>query len=261
MKDAVVRAALADEGGESVVARDALAQHIGARQHAVGAHALLEQGEDAAFLRHGHGDAVEEVVHADRVELVLEGQRCEDVGDDGDGVGSPGAELGDGEGARFAVDEGEARGGGHAGRVEVVACADAHVEVVAAHVGTKEGQQVGGGGTAPGVAVDEAEDPEVIDGKAPRGIEFLGLFVDDFGDGGRVAGFGDADGTVGDGRGGDDRSGSGCHVQCCALEFLFKKKWCEAIYVCAYVCEAGTRVSSTEAACAPVGWVREEMSW
>ena len=139
MKDAVVGAALPDECTKAIVARDAFAQHVGARQHAVGRHALLEQGEDAALFRHRSGDAVQEVVHAYRVELVLEGQRYEDVGDDGIGVGLPGADLGDGKGARFAVDEGEARGGGDAGRVEVVARADAHVEVVVAHVGAKEG--------------------------------------------------------------------------------------------------------------------------
>lgn len=236
MKDAMVRATLPDERTEAIVLRDALAQHIGARQHAVGRHALLEQGKDAALFRHGNGHAVQEVVHADGVELVVEGQRSEDVGNDGVGVGLPGAELGDGEGARFAVDEGEARGGGDAGRVEVVACADADVEVVKAHVGAEEGQEVGGGGTAPGVGVDEAEDPEVVDGKAPGGVEFLGLFVDDFGDGGRVTGFGAADDAVGKREGVDGGGGGGSHVDVCALGLLFKKKWWEAMYVCACVC-------------------------
>ena len=250
----MVRAALPDKRTELIVVRDALAQHISTRQHAVGCHALFEQGEDAALFRHRNGDAVQEVVHANRVELVLKGQRCENIRDDGVGVTLPGAELGDCEGARFAVDEGEARGGGDARRVEVVACANAYVEVVATHVRTKEGQEVSGGGTAPGITVDEAEDPEVVDSKAPGGIEVLGLFVDDFGDGGRIAGFGAADDTVGDRRGGDGGGGSGCHAQCCALGLLFKKKWWEA----GGVYQAGTLVSSVEGGCAPVGWLREE---
>ena len=84
----------------------------------------------------------------------------------------------------FAVHEGQARGCGDAGRVEVVARADADVEVVAPHVGAEERQEVGGGRTAPGVRVDEVEDSEVVDGEAPRGVEFLGLFVEGSGDGG-----------------------------------------------------------------------------
>ena len=52
VKDAMVRAALPDKRTEAIVARDALAQHIGVGQHVIGRCSLLEQGEDAALLRH-----------------------------------------------------------------------------------------------------------------------------------------------------------------------------------------------------------------
>ena len=249
MKDAVVRAAPPDEGAEAIVARDALAQHVGARQHAAGRHARPQQGEDAALVPHGRADAVQEVVHAHRVEPVglVEGQGRQDVGDDGAGVALAGADLGDGQGARFAVDEGEARGGRHAGRVEVVARADADVEVVGPHVGAEEGQEVGGCGAAPGVGVDEAEDPEVVDGEAPGGVEFPGGFLGhEFGHDGRIAGVGAADVAVGEGRGGDGGGGSrgGCHVGWCAWDVLFRKRKLVVGYGCVRVRGRGGVVSS-----------------
>ena len=212
VEDTMVRAASPDERTEVVIARDALAEHVGAGQHAVGRHALLEQSEDAALFRHRDRHAVQEVVHADRVELVFQGQRGQDVRDHGIGVGLLGAKFGDGEGARFVVDQGEARRRGDAGRVEVVACANADVEMVGAHVGTEKWQEVGGGRTAPGVGVDEAEDPKVVDSEAPRGIKFLGLIIDDFGDGRSITGFGAAKNAVGERGRGDGGNGSGCHV-------------------------------------------------
>lgn len=46
---------------------------------------------------------------------------------------------------------------------EVVARADADVEVVGADIGDEEGEEVGFCGAAPGPGVDDIEDPVVVD--------------------------------------------------------------------------------------------------
>lgn len=57
---------------EEVILPNALSQDIGAVDNAVGRHVVLGVAEDAALLLHGHGQAVEKVVHADGVELLAD---------------------------------------------------------------------------------------------------------------------------------------------------------------------------------------------
>ncbi len=167
---------LPDLRREEIILPDALAQDIGAGDDAVGRHVVLDVVEDAALLRHGHGQAVEKVVHADGVELLADGEGLEDIGDEGVGIGPVGPRLRHVERTLLVVDQRQACRGGHAAfAAEVVAGANADVQVVAAHVGAEEREQVARRATAPGKGVDDAEHPQVVEEEQQRRVDRLAL--------------------------------------------------------------------------------------
>lgn len=185
----------ADEPREEIIPPHALAQDIGAREHAIGRHDVGRVREGGRLLGSGGGaQAVQQEVHAYAVEFLGgEGEGFEAVADDGAGGGVTGAGFGGFERARLVVEEGHFAVGGGRGFGEVVAGADADVEVVAADVGEEEGEEVGGYAAAPGEGGDDAEDPDVVDEEAEGG-------VDGFLEGGVVGvgglGFAGGDGTI-----------------------------------------------------------------
>lgn len=197
VENPVVRAAPSNERAECIIPCDALAQHICTSQHTVRRHALFEQRKDVALFFNWRGNAVQEVVHADRVEFLLKRKRFEHVSNHGICVRPLGADLRDSESSCFAVDKSKTSGRRNTGRVKVVARANADVEVVFADIGAKEWQEVGRGRTAPGVGVDEAEDPEIVDGETEGGIKLLVLVFEDFSDSRCAASFDAAHVAVG----------------------------------------------------------------
>ncbi len=86
-------------------------------------------------------------------------------------VRAPEARFRDGERVRTEVEQGDGDVGGQGEAREVVAGADADVEVGWGDVGAEEGEEGAGCRAAPGVGGDDAEDPPVVDGEEEGAVD------------------------------------------------------------------------------------------
>ena len=133
--------------------------------------------EDDGFGGRGAGHAVQEIEQGDGVE----GAGRRDGVERGrhvveDAFGRLGARAQAGrrrdEAVGVQVDEADGDGGGDAGVLEIIARADADVEVaVGADVRAEEGHEDVAGRAAPGVGADDGEDPPVVEFEEGRGVD------------------------------------------------------------------------------------------
>lgn len=162
-KYAMFRNLLPDKGAEEIIICHPFAQDIRSVDDTVRGHIAFDVAEYLALVLNGRTNAMEKIVHADRVEFVVQRKRSKDVGEDATSVGTSGSLPGDVQSSLFIIDKGQIRRLWHITLFEIVARADANVEMILPHIVSEERNEIVRRVAAPPVRSNHTQDPPIIE--------------------------------------------------------------------------------------------------